>query len=82
MASEEDIAHFAAVAAAKVESEIERLDAALRTPAGERMLLGVALGLEGPWTAAHLAEMDARTDGEMELARRRIALALPAPHGD
>jgi hypothetical protein len=54
----------------------------LATPPGERILEGFRLAAEAPWTPAHLAELDARTDGEMELARRRIALGLNAEHAD
>lgn len=40
------------------------------------MILGCELGAEIAWTPAVLAEIDARADGQMELARRRIALGL------
>jgi hypothetical protein len=32
--------------------------------------------MEAPWTPAHLPKLDACTDEQMELARRRIALGL------
>jgi hypothetical protein len=72
----EDIAHFAAIAAAEEAAENERIARALETPPGERMRRGLELGAEIPWTPAVLAEIDARTDGQMELARRRVALGL------
>jgi hypothetical protein len=40
------------------------------------MLAGIRLGMQLPWTRAVLAEVDAQTDGQMELARRRIALSI------
>ena len=75
-ASARDRRHFEAIAAGEARAEEDRIEQALRTPAGERMLTGFRLGAEAPWTAAHLAELDARSDGQMELARRRIALGL------
>jgi hypothetical protein len=75
-ATERDRAHFAAIAAAEDESERERIEDALRTSAAERMRMGFEMGAEAMWTPAHLAELDARTDGQMELARRRVALGL------
>jgi len=75
-ASSGDRAHFAAIAAAEEQSEDARYEAAARTPPGERILAGFAMSVEELWTPAHLAELDARTDGQMELARRRIALGL------
>jgi hypothetical protein len=79
-ATPRDHAHLAAVAAGEWQSEEERIERALATPPGERILEGFRLGAEAPWTPAHLAELDARTDDEMELARRRIALGLHAEH--
>ncbi len=38
--------------------------------------MGLQMGAELPFTPALLAEIDARADGQMELARRRIALGL------
>lgn len=67
---------MAAVARGLAEDENERIDQALRLSPGERMLLGLKLGGEAPWSAAHLAEVDARADGQMEIARRRIAMGL------
>jgi hypothetical protein len=75
-ASRGDFAHFAAIAAAEAETEEQRFAAAARTPPGERMLAGLRLGAQLPMTPALLAEIDARADGQMELARRRIALGL------
>ncbi len=75
-ASPKDHAHFRAIAAGERESEDERIERALETPPGERMIAGSDLGAEIAWTGATLAELDARTDGQMELARRRIALGL------
>jgi hypothetical protein len=77
-ATARDRAHLAAIAAGERLSETERIERALATTPGERILEGFRLGAEAPWTAAHLAELDARTDGEMELARRRIALGRDA----
>jgi hypothetical protein len=76
-ASPRDFAHFAAIAAAEAESEEQRFARAARLPPGERMLVGLRLGAELPMTPAVLAEIDARADGQMELARRRLALARP-----
>lgn len=75
-ASDRDRAHFAAIARGEAENEDERYERAARTPPGERILEGYRLGLEVPWTPAHLAEVDARADGQMEIARRRIAMGL------
>jgi hypothetical protein len=75
-ASRSDLAHFAAIAAAEVESEEERFAHAATTPPGERILIGLQMGAELPMTPALLAEIDACADGQMELARRRIALGL------
>ncbi len=75
-ASESDRRHFEAIAAGERESELERIERAARTPPGERILEGAELAARMPWTPAHLAELDARADGQMELARRRIALGL------
>jgi hypothetical protein len=77
-ATARDRAHLAAIAAGEAQSEAERIERALAVPAGERILEGFRLGAETAWTAAHLAELDARTDDEMELARRRIARGLNA----
>lgn len=74
--TQRDRDHFAAIAAAEAQSEEERIARAAETPPGERMLLGIELGLLVTWTPAHLAEADAEADGQMELARRRIALGL------
>jgi hypothetical protein len=75
-ASARDRRHFEAVAEGEGRTEEERIERALRTAAGERVLEGLRLAAEAPWTPAHLAELDARTDEQMELARRRIALGL------
>jgi hypothetical protein len=64
-----------AIAEAKQQSEEERIDWALRNSPGERILPGFELGREIAWTPARLAEADAQADGQMELARRRIARA-------
>jgi hypothetical protein len=63
-----DRAHLAAIAAGEEQSAAERIERALAVPPGERTLEGFRLGAETPWTAAHLAELDARKDDEMELA--------------
>jgi len=68
--------HFAAIAEGERRSAEERIEQALATDPGERVLEGLRLGAAAPWTPAHLAELDARTDGQMELARRRIARGL------
>lgn len=75
-ASRRDVAHFAAIAAVEAETEEQRFAHAARTPPGERILTGLRLGAQLPLTPALLAEIDACTDGQMELARRRVALAL------
>jgi hypothetical protein len=71
-----DVEHFATIGAAEAAEEDERLARAARTPPGERILMGLQMGAELPFTPALLAEIDARADGQMELARRRIALGL------
>lgn len=76
VASSRDHAHFAAIAAAEALSGDERIARAIATPPGERMALGIELGIALPWTPAIVAEIDARTDAQGELARRRIALGL------
>lgn len=76
VATPKDLAHFAAIRTAEEASEEDRLRRAAETPPGERMLRGSRLGAELPWTPALLAEADARADGQMELARRRIAMGL------
>ena len=75
-ASARDRRHFEAIAAGEARAAEERIEQALRTSPGERIVMGFQLGAEAPWTPAHLAELDARSDGQMELARRRIALGL------
>lgn len=75
-ATPEERRHFAAIAEGEDRSAEERIDRALTTPPGDRILEGLRLGAEAPWTPAHLAELDARTDDQMELARRRIAMGL------
>lgn len=75
-ATPEHRAHFEAVAAAEAAEEEERYVRAARTPPGERMEAGIRLGTMLPLTPPLLAEIDARADGQMELARRRIALGL------
>lgn len=81
-ATDSDRAHFAAIAEGERRSEEERIERAIATPPGERILEGFRLAGESPWTPAHLAELDARTDDQMELARRRIALGLNVEHAD
>lgn len=76
MATSQDHAHFLAIAAAETAVEAERIARALEVPPGERMAIGLALDAGMPWTPALLAEADAEADGQMELARRRIALGL------
>ena len=75
-ATQADWDHFAAIAEAEAESERDAFAEAARTPPGERILEGARLGALVTWTPAHLAEIDARVDGEMELARRRVARSL------
>jgi len=74
--------HFAAIAEGEERSAAEQIERALVTPPGQRILEGIRLGAATPWTPAHLAELDARTDGQMELARRRIALGLGDERAD
>ncbi|MGH7857968.1 MAG: hypothetical protein ACREQY_11625 [Candidatus Binatia bacterium] len=69
-------AHFEAIRVAEKAEEEARFGRALETPPGERMLRGSKLGSALPWTPAVLAEVDALADGQMEIARRRIALGL------
>lgn len=76
VATQREHAHFAAVAAAEAAEEDERIRRAVETPPGERMRAGIEMGEELPCTPALLAEIDARADGQMEIARRRIALGL------
>lgn len=78
-ASRRDFAHFAAIASAEAESEEQAFTRAASRPPGEGILIGFRLGAELPMTPALLAEIDARADGQMELARRRIALGLTRP---
>lgn len=66
-------AHFEAIAVAEAESERESYERAAVTPPGERILAGARLGALVHWTPELLAEADARADGQMELARRRVA---------
>jgi hypothetical protein len=80
-ATPRDRAHFEAIAVAEAASEEERIARALATPPGERMTRGIELGVELPWTPAVLAEVDARADGQIELARRRVALGLGSSVG-
>lgn len=75
-ASARDVAHFATIGAAEAETEERRFAEAASTPPGERILAGMRLGASLPVTPALLAEIDACADGQMELARRRIALGL------
>jgi hypothetical protein len=75
---ERDRRHFAAIAEAERQSEEDRIDDSLRTPPGERILEGLRLGRVVRLTPAHLAEIDAQADGQMELSRRRLALGLDA----
>ena len=75
-ATSHDVAHFAAIRAAKESEEEASFERAVKTPPGERMLRGISLGATLTLTPAILAEIDARADGQMELARRRIALGL------
>jgi hypothetical protein len=81
-ASARDRRHFEAIAEGERRAEDERIETALRTPPGERILIGLQLAADAPWTPAHLAELDARTDEQMELARRRIALGLGGTRAD
>lgn len=76
VATPRDQAHFAAIAAAEAAEEEARFARAAATPPGERILAGARLSAVFPLTPAVLAELDARADGQMEIARRRIALGL------
>ncbi len=76
MVSDKDRAHFALIAAVAAEEEDERITRALSVPPGVRMMIGWELGRQCTLTPAHLAEIDAQADGQMELARRRIAMNL------
>ena len=71
-----DHAHFAAIAAAETAEEDARFARAAERPPGEGMLAGIRLGAMLPMTPALLAEIDARADGQMEFARRRVALGI------
>ena len=71
-----DRAHFAVIAEVERQNELDRIDDALCTPPGERILMGLRLGRRGPRTPAHLAEDDARADGQMELRRRALARGI------
>lgn len=73
-----DRAHFVAIGAAEEQSEAERIEAALRTPPAERMRRGFELADAMPLSPAQLAEIDAMADGQIELARRRVARRLAA----
>jgi hypothetical protein len=75
-ASAQDVAHFEAIASAAEADDEERFRRAAAEPPGERMLVGARLGLVLRRTPEMLAEDDARADGQMEIARRRIALGL------
>ena len=79
IASARDLAHFEAIAAGERAEEEARITRATETPPGERMLAGIKLGAALGWSPALLAEIDAQADGQMELARRRIALGLGNP---
>jgi hypothetical protein len=74
-ATDADRAHFAAIAKVEAENEQDAFERAARTPPGQRILAGARLGALTAWTPAVWAEIDARTDGQMELARRRVARA-------
>ena len=76
VATARDRAHFEAIAAAEEAEEEARFSRAAATQPGERILAGAKLSAEFPLTPAILAELDARADGQMEIARRRIALGL------
>jgi len=76
VATPRDLAHFAAVGAAEVAEEAERFARAGRTAPGERIVAGMRMGSALPLTPEMLAEIDARADGQMEIARRRLALGL------
>jgi hypothetical protein len=69
-------AHFAAIARGEAAAEEERFERAARVSPGERILEGARLARDAVWTPAHLAQVDADADGQMELARRRIAMGL------
>jgi hypothetical protein len=75
-ATDADRAHFRAIAEAEAESEDERFTRAAAEPPGPRMLAGHELGRALPRTPASIAESDARADGQMEIARRRVARGL------
>lgn len=65
--------HFEAIARGQ---DDEAASQPLPTNPVERILIGARLGGVLPLTRAILAEMDANADGQMELARRRIAMGL------
>jgi hypothetical protein len=75
-ATPRDHEHFAAIAAVEGEAEEDRFARAAERPPAEGMLAGIRLGAMLPMTPVLLAEIDARADGQMELARRRIALGI------
>ncbi len=68
--------HFAAIAATERDSERQRIQQATQMTPEERILAGLELARSVHWTKAHWAELDRQTDGQLELARRRIALNL------
>jgi hypothetical protein len=76
VATGRDRAHFAAIAEGEALAEEERIALAAGCSPGELIQRGIDVSAETPWSPAHLAELDAVTDGQMELARRRIALGL------
>ena len=75
-ATPEDLAHFAAIRAAEETAEEERFQRAAETPPGNGCSPACASERGHGAHATGSAEIDARTDGQMELARRRIALGL------
>ena len=77
MATPAHFRHFQAIAEAESSISEERISEALRTPPGERILAGFAMGALVKWTPEVLAQVDADVDGEAELARRWLALGRP-----
>jgi len=75
-ASASDREHFEEIARATEAQETDSYARAAACPPGAGMLVGLRLGLLLPKSPAIMAEDDARADGQMELARRRLALGL------
>ena len=76
MASAEERAHFARIAAAARAQEAERLREELARPAMERMIEGLLLGEAAGTSPAIERALDERALGQAELHRRARRLGL------